>query len=309
MFRHGVRCAAALLAARTALAASVSCDPAPGGVRSLVIEGRVAEVREAADGLVVELSEDGSDLPAGGLRCEPARSVSVVPGRMLGAASSRVLVAFGRDRPSVVRAEGRVRLLWLPRSLAEPRSPDGTAEPEQRAPAPSAQAPPPAAPRPRRAETRRAAAAPAPPVDEPVAPPPSALPADFMLLDQPVAMVATLATQEREAPGRSRHAVRPVQPGGRLTVDGRAGDWLRTASGTWVFGPYFAAPEDAIAGGAFTATVQAISAPVHAGPGPHHEIVAELYHGERIVIDDVKDDWAHVRDGGWVKAGEINRGE
>ena len=34
-------------------------------------------------------------------------------------------------------------------------------------------------------------------------------------------------------------------------------------------------------------------------------IVAELYRGQRVVIDELQGEWAHVRNGGWVLRSEL----
>lgn len=170
-------------------------------------------------------------------------------------------------------------------------------------PAPRPVAPPREPPRPSRT-----------PVEEPAGPARTAeaesgLPGDFLVLDRPVTMVASVETQLREGPGRRFPPISALTTGATITVNGRAGDWIRTTAGTWAFGPYFAAPDEALQGGAFLGKIEAINARVHAGPAAHHEVVAELYRGEQVVIDEVKAEWAHVRDGGWVRLTEISRDE
>ena len=53
--------------------------------------------------------------------------------------------------------------------------------------------------------------------------------------------------------------------------------------------------------GSHVAVVKAVTAPVHAGPGGQHDVVAELYRGQRVVIDEIVHEWAHVKNGGWVR--------
>lgn len=328
---------AVLLMAAPAAAGSlsISCEPGPSGLRSLVVESAAAalSVRQTGEAVVIEAADPGDDLAGGSLRCDPARSVRIVPGRLTGTAVTRVLVTLGREAPRVVETGGRVRLLWVPGKPAEPVSaasrepepprapadepPARGRKPEPRRSAPRAE---PEAPAP--AETPRAAEAAPPPsrrpppelpdAAEPAAAPPAgtnALPSDFLPLEKPAPMVALMATEARRGPGRRYPAAGAVPAGGRITADGRAGDWLRCSDATWVFGPYFEAPEEALAGDAFLARVDAISAPVHGGPAPSFEIVAEIYRGEQVVIDEVKNEWAHVRDGGWVKLSELTRVE
>ena len=62
----------------------------------------------------------------------------------------------------------------------------------------------------------------------------------------------------------------------------------------------------------YLAVVQDVTAPVHEGPGGQHAVVAELYRGQRVVIDELKGEWAHVRNGGWVRRsvlGELTPGQ
>ncbi len=371
---------------------SVACEPGPGGLRTLVVTADAAALsaREAPGAIVIDVADPGDGLSARSLTCPPARGVQVIPGRVMGLPQTRVVVSLGRETPRIVRADGRIRLLWLPDrvgaapSVAVPapttadapsppaaaRRPERAAErPERRAKpaeraeeparrqararddrgeeraarraAPSPPAESPAEPaRPAETSADRRAPEPSshrqgwpePPVDraaltapadrppaadrapEPAPPPvsadagrPAGQAADFLAFPQSVSLEATVATDLRSGAGRRFPSRGEVQPGTRVLVDGRAGDWLRTVSGAWVFGPYFETPGDAFSATVFAARVEAINAPVHAGPGPHHEIVAEVYRGDQVVIDEVKADWAHVRDGGWVKLGHLSR--
>ena len=304
---------------------SVSCDTGPAGLSSLVVESEGAriDVAETDGGLVLEVADPGEDLAGGALRCAPARSVQVVPGRVLGLPATRIIVVLGRDRPRIVRAEGRVRLLWLPGSAASvaavappvesvdrPIAPP-PARPAERPPAEASREEPPAElPRPvARAEHRESAPAPPgmTPDESPARAVPAGAPPDYLALERVVTMVASVETELRDGPGRRFAPAGPLLPGARIEIDGRAGDWIRATSGKWAFGPYFEAPEEALQGGAFLARIEAINAPVHAGPAPQHEIVAELYRGEQVVVDEVKSEWAHVRDGGWIRLSELSR--
>lgn len=335
----------ALLVPGESRGASVSCDSGPSGLSSLVIEGEGAplRVRETDGGLVIEIDDPGDALSAGSLRCPPARGVQVIPGSVLGSGSSRIVVTLGDRRPRVVQAEDRVRLLWLPPGVGEPetavtrpaperaREAERTREPQaprvaerparedaRRAEVPRTEEPAPA-PRPepsRAAQPAREREAQAPPPERVAPPEPPApaaraqdrdLPADFLALERPVVLLASVETELRQGPGRRFPKQRALAPGTEIEIDGRAGDWVRTTSGAWGFGPYFEAPEAALQSGAFLARVEAIQARVHAGPAAHHEIVAEIYRGEQVVIDEVRAEWAHVRDGGWVRMSDISR--
>jgi uncharacterized protein YgiM (DUF1202 family) len=92
-------------------------------------------------------------------------------------------------------------------------------------------------------------------------------------------------------------------PAGRpIQVDGQAGDWLRTTEGGWVFASFFAPGESAPGSPARRFVVRALTGPVHGGPGGQYPVVGEIVKGQELVVDEVVGEWAHVRDGGWVRA-------
>ena len=35
--------------------------------------------------------------------------------------------------------------------------------------------------------------------------------------------------------------------------------------------------------------------------GGQHDVVAEIYRGQKVVIDEIVHEWAHVKNGGWVR--------
>ena len=87
------------------------------------------------------------------------------------------------------------------------------------------------------------------------------------------------------------------------TVQGRAGDWYLLGDGAgWVFATYLESADEAAATSAsYLGVVQDVTLPVHEGPGGQHAVVAELYRGQQVVIDELNGEWAHVRNGGWVR--------
>ncbi|MEM7247876.1 MAG: SH3 domain-containing protein, partial [Acidobacteriota bacterium] len=130
---------------------------------------------------------------------------------------------------------------------------------------------------------------------------PNTLPPDFIPFDPPTAMLATIENDLRNGPGRRFRSLRRLAASEQVAITGRAGDWLRVGEEGWVFGAYFQEPDAANAAGTTLAVITAVTAPVHAGPGGQYAIVAELYGGQQVIIDERRDDWAHVRNGGWVR--------
>jgi uncharacterized protein YraI len=130
---------------------------------------------------------------------------------------------------------------------------------------------------------------------------PRGLPPDFAAFGSPAGLVVAIPTDLRDGPGRRYRRVRRLEAGERLVIDGRAGDWYRLESGEgWAFAAYLER-ETAAETGSFLAVVQDVTVPVHEGPGGQHAVVAELYRGQRVVLDELRDEWAHVRNGGWVR--------
>ena len=86
-------------------------------------------------------------------------------------------------------------------------------------------------------------------------------------------------------------------------MSGRAGDWYRVGNGEgWAFATYLESETSASSAAASSmGVVQEVTVPVHEGPGGQHAVVAELYRGQQVVIDEIKGEWAHVRNGGWVR--------
>lgn len=134
------------------------------------------------------------------------------------------------------------------------------------------------------------------------APTPRALPPEYAAFPAASDLVVTIPADLRDGPGRRYRTLRRLGAGERLPVTGRAGDWYRVGRGEgWVFASYLAA---ATAGGGASSqlgVVQEVTVPVHEGPGGQHAVVAELYRGQQVVIDELKGEWAHVRNGGWVR--------
>jgi uncharacterized protein YraI len=169
-----------------------------------------------------------------------------------------------------------------------------------------------AAPPPAEGEPRPAVPAPVPAPARPGPPPaaagaPVSPPPDFVPAERPHAATAVIATEVRSGPGRRYKVVRQVASGTVLMVDGRAGDWLRAGSDGWVFGAYLTSGDGLAAPGTRRTVVEAVTAPVYSGPGGQYEVVAELFRGQDVVVDDVQAEWAHVRGSGWVRRGVLGR--
>jgi uncharacterized protein YraI len=287
-------------------AATVECEDV-AGVHALLVEasGRLTVRDLDAGTILITIDEADPGLAGGTISCGAGTAV-VVPGVLSGDRVTKVLVRHDPDRPPrLVEAEGRVRVMWLPEAprRARPQAAVAEAAPARVEAAPLPAAPPRPVPPPRMGSVEAAPPA-AEEVHEQRSP---GEPADFLAVSPPVRMVATLGTEVRSGPGRRFPVSQRLLAGQEVVVDGRAGDWMRTLPEGWVFGAYFAPPEDALQGGAFLARVDAVNAAVHAGPGAQHEIVAEVYRGDQVVIDEVKQEWAHVRNGGWVMVSQVTR--
>jgi uncharacterized protein YraI len=288
-------------------------------------EGTRSSGRELSPTLFA-LEVEGRELPGLGplaRRCGPVLSVKVVPGRLLGAEESRILVAHVGPSPRLASEPGALTLSWPVAQVSSPtRSADsGDRQPpdvaalreenarlraalagQESAPAGAQAGIEPATPaspvRPERAAPEQAAprvaSSPAGPVEGG-----GNVPADFVPLVPAHAMTTVIATEARSGPGRRFRKLAPLPTGTSLVVDGRAGDWVRARQG-WVFAAY-ASEDGAAAGAATVLVVQAVTTPVHSGPGGHHDMVTEFYRGQEVVIDDLQGEWAHVRNGGWVR--------
>lgn len=139
---------------------------------------------------------------------------------------------------------------------------------------------------------------PAEPVRAPVS-----LPPGYAAFGGPARLVVTVPTVVKDGPGRRYRTLRRLGAGERVTVQGRAGDWYLLDDGTgWAFATYLESPDEAAAAAAsYLGVVQDVTVPVHEGPGGQHAVVAELYRGQQVVIDELNGEWAHVRNGGWVR--------
>ena len=281
-------------------------------------------------------------LDTGEHACGAVRSVRVVSGDALGGEVTRVIVHHAGPAPRFTAVSGGALLAWPqpPRSRREDRS--GSEDVSDERLAPSDEPPPPAEmpapaeraarPEPRRGKPKASpAAAPeqaeiepspatasprvvvpprpafpdlAPRQEVPVEPPPPPA-VEFVALPRPERLAAALATELREGPGRRFAVVGRLAPGDEVTVDARSADWLRVAERGWAFAAYLQAPE-ATEAGSRRFVVEAVQAPLHAGPGGQHDIVAEIYRGQQVVVDEVQGDWAHVRNGGWVRSSVLS---
>jgi uncharacterized protein YraI len=312
----------------------IACELVPGGGRSLLVEPETAvglTARSIGDGsTLIEMDDaDPTGWEDGARACRTLARVSVVRGALMGSGRTRVVV-HSSDPPRLVASPSRVRLLWLPTRAAEPvatrqdvaapapsqsrraqktatkaidtRQPAVPAEPA----APMASAAPPAGPAPG-SEDRVLAPTVMPTSPEatlraaPRAVPPrlTDIPsAAIEGIDPPSRLQASIATDVRSGPGRRHEITRRVTASEWVVVDARMGDWARLIGGGWVFAPYFSTPNSARE--EFMATVGIDRVPVRSGPGEQHDLVAEIFRGESVAIDEVNGDWAHVRNGGWI---------
>ena len=98
---------------------ALDCRSLPGGGASVLIEGPVSattSVRSLDDGSwVVEIADpDIEGLQATSRACRSVAAVTVVPGRAMGQAASRVIIRRGGGAPRLVQQPGHIRMLWLP---------------------------------------------------------------------------------------------------------------------------------------------------------------------------------------------------
>ena len=286
--------------------------------------GTGISARQLGDGgILIELDDaEPTGWEDGARVCRSFAHVSLVPGALLGAAQTRIVVHPAADVPKIVTSRSRVRLLWLPRTEEPavaaqreeaPRAPAPQPRPETRSPEkrearaePARQTPP--APAPSVIEPVPAATAPVPeqlpPAPRPAPRTVEAPTAIVVGIDPPLRLQANIATEARSGPGRRHDIVRRLAASELVSVDARMGDWARLGGGGWVFAAYFSPPAGARE--EFLATVNVDRVQVRSGPGEQHDLVAEIFRGESVAIDDINGAWAHVRNGGWVPRSSLS---
>lgn len=328
--RAALAVAAAFLLAGSAAAGDydLDCDVVAGiPTLRLAAPAHVALRSFPLDSRTWILELDAPRLPGlgwGSRTCVAVTSLRVLPGDLLGHSRSRIVLTHSGQAPRSLEERGRIRLTWLPEraTSAEGRETRAELEPELRELEPELTE---LEPELRESDTTAWNEHPAP-ADAEAAPRPieaalsfgeppaeplrvEAAPrrergagAGFSRFGTPTTLIVGVPTDLKEGPGRRFASLRSLSTGERVVVTGRSGDWYAAEGGEgWIFATYLEPVERGRGPSASLSTVQEVTVPVHEGPGGQHAVVAELYRGQQVVIDELNGEWAHVRNGGWVR--------